>query len=102
MVARDANRNLSQYISLALYVDGPPHFVPRLKEDELPPDAAAITAFGALIERFCEKTGLHSIWERHRNDYAAAMRRYHEPLAKKAIGTEIRLKQAVSQYLGGR
>jgi len=102
VASKDANRNLSQYISLALYVDGPPHFVPRLKEDELPPDAAAITAFGALIERFCEKTGLHAIWERHRNDYAAAMRRYHEPLAKMVFDTEIYLKQPSSQYLGRR
>jgi tetratricopeptide (TPR) repeat protein len=102
VASRDANRNLSQYISLALYVDGPPHFVPRAKEEELPPDAAAITAFGALMDRFYEKTGLHSIWERHRNDYGAAMRRYHEPLAKMVLDTEIYLKQPSSQYLGRR
>jgi tetratricopeptide (TPR) repeat protein len=100
MASKDANRNLSQYISLALYVDGPPHFVPRLKEEELPPDAASITAFGALLEHFYDKAGLHSIWERHRNDYAAGMRRYHEPLAKMVFDTEIYLKQPSSQYLG--
>jgi tetratricopeptide (TPR) repeat protein len=100
--SRDPNRNLSQYISLALYLDGPPHFVPRLKDEELPPDAASITAFGALLERFYDKAGLHSIWERHRNDYAAAMRRYHEPLAKMVFDTEIYLKQPSSQYLGRR
>jgi len=100
--SKDANRNLSQYLSLALYLDGPPHFVPRLKDEELPPDAASITAFGALLERFYEKVGLHAIWERHRNDYAAAMRRYHEPLAKMVFDTEIYLKQPSSQYLGRR
>jgi tetratricopeptide (TPR) repeat protein len=100
--SRDPNRNLSQYISLALYLDGPPHFVPRLKDEELPPDAAQIAAFGALLERFYDKAGLHSIWERHRNDYAAAMRRYHEPLAKMVFDTEIYLKQPSSQYLGRR
>jgi len=102
VASRDPNRNLSQYISLALYVDGPPHFVPRMKEEELPPDAAAIAPFGALMERFYEKTGLHAIWERHRNDYAGAMRRYHEPLAKMVFDTEIYLKQPSSQYLGRR
>jgi tetratricopeptide (TPR) repeat protein len=102
VASRDPNRNLSQYISLALYLDGPPHFVPRLKDEELPPDAAAIAAFGALLERFYDKAGLHSIWERHRNDYAAAMRRYHEPLAKMVFDTEIYLKQPSSQYLGRR
>ncbi len=102
VASKDANRNLSQYISLALYLDGPPHFMPRVKVEELPPDAAAIAAFGAVLEHFYEKAGLHSIWERHRNDYAAAMRRYHEPLAKMVFDTEIYLKQPSSQYLGRR
>ena len=31
---------LSQYVSLALYLQGPPHFLPRGKEEDLPPDAA--------------------------------------------------------------
>jgi tetratricopeptide (TPR) repeat protein len=99
---RNTNHSLSPYISLALYVDGPPHFVPRLKEEELPPDAAAITAFGALLERFYDQVRLHSIWERHRNDYAAAMNRYHEPLAKMVFDTEIYLKRPSSEYLGRR
>ena len=76
--------------------------MPRLKVEELPPDAASIAPFGALLEHFYEKAGLHSIWERHRNDYAAAMRRYHEPLAKMVFDTEIYLKQPSSQYLGRR
>jgi len=100
VVSNDPNRNISQYISLALYMDGPPHFAPRVKEEELPPDAVLISAFGVLLEHFYDKAGLHSIWERHRNDYAAAMRRYHEPLAKMVFDTEIYLKQPSAQYLG--
>ncbi len=102
MASSDPNRNLSQYLSLALYVDGPPHFLPRTKEEDLPPDASAIALFGKLLEPFYEKAGLHSIWERHRNDYAAAMRRYHEPLQKMVFDTEIYLKLPSSQYLGRR
>ncbi len=102
VASKDANRNLSQYISLALYMVGPPHFAPRVKEDGLPPDAAAITGFGTVLEHFYEKAKLHTIWERHRNDYAAAMRRYHEPLAKMVFDTQIYLKQPSSQYLGRR
>ncbi len=99
---RNTNRSLSPYISLALYVDGPPHFVPRVKEEEMPPDAGAISAFGALLENFYAKAGLHAIWERHRRDYGAAMARYHEPLAKMVFDTEIYLKQPSAQYLGRR
>jgi len=101
-VERNTTRSLSPYISLALYMDGPPHFAPRVKEEDLPPDAAAITLFGTLLERFYEKAGLHSIWERHRKDYAGLMNRYHEPLAKMVFDTEIYLKQPSSQYLGRR
>jgi len=102
VASSDPNRNLSQYLSLALYVDGPPHFLPRTKEEDLPPDASAIALFGKLLEPFYEKAGLHSIWERHRNDYAAAMKRYHEPLQKMVFDTEIYLKLPSSQYLGRR
>ncbi|MGB0024574.1 MAG: hypothetical protein WBP65_22360, partial [Candidatus Sulfotelmatobacter sp.] len=99
---RNTNRSLSPYISLALYMDGPPHFAPRIKEEDLPPDAYSIVAFGTELEHFYEKVGLHSIWERHRNDYRAMMNRYHEPLAKMVFDTEIYLKQPSSQYLGRR
>jgi tetratricopeptide (TPR) repeat protein len=73
-----------------------------VKDEELRPDAGAITAFGSLLENFYEKAGLHTIWERHRRDYAAAMARYHEPLAKMVFDTEIYLKQPSAQYLGRR
>lgn len=101
-VERNTTRSLSPYISLALYMDGPPHFVPRVKEEELPPDASMIAGFGTLLEKFYDKAGIHGIWERHRNDYAALMQRYHEALAKMVFDTEIYLKQPSAQYLGRR
>jgi hypothetical protein len=39
---KDPTHDLSQYVSLALYLQGPPHFLPKVKEDEMPPDAAPI------------------------------------------------------------
>ncbi|HUO26860.1 MAG TPA: hypothetical protein VMU61_14430 [Candidatus Aquilonibacter sp.] len=98
--AKDASRRLSQYISLALYLQGPPHFLPRVKEEEMPPDAAPIASFGTVLEHFYEKAGLHSIWERHRNDYESLIERYHRPLAKMVFDTDIYLKLPSAQYLG--
>ena len=97
---KDPVHDLSQYVSLALYLQGPPHFLPKVKEDEMPPDAAPISAFGALLERFYEKAGLHAIWERHRADYAALTLRYHVPLAKMVFDTDIYLKMQSGGYLG--
>ena len=37
---KDPAHDLSQYVSLALYLQGPPQFLPKVKEDEMPPDAA--------------------------------------------------------------
>jgi hypothetical protein len=97
---KDPIHDLSQYVSLALYLQGPPHFLPRVKEEEMPPDAAPIAAFGAVLERFYEKAGLHSIWEHHRASYAALMERYHVPLAKMVFDTDIYLKMQSGGYLG--
>jgi hypothetical protein len=97
---RDAAHDLSQYVSLALYLQGPPHFLPRVKEDDLPPDAVNIGAFSAQLEKFYEKAGLHAIWERHRANYAALVERYHVPLAKMVFDTDIYLKLQSGGYLG--
>jgi tetratricopeptide (TPR) repeat protein len=98
--AKDPAHDLSQYVSLALYLDGPPHFVPKVKEDEMPPDAAAIAAFGAVLERFYDKAQLHTIWEHDRTQYAALAERYHQPLAGMVFDNEIYLKLASAAYLG--
>jgi len=97
---KDPEHDLSQFVSLSLYLQGPPHFMPRVKEEEMPPDAAPIAAFGALLERFYDKASLHSIWEAHRANYAAMVARYHEPLAKMVFDTDIYLKLQSGGYLG--
>jgi len=97
---KDAQHTLSQFISLALYLQGPPNFLPRVKEDEMPPDAAPLAGFGAQLERFYEKAGLHGIWEKHRTNYAAMVARYHAPLAKMVFDTDIYLKLQSGGYLG--
>ena len=97
---RDPQHDLSQYVSLALYLQGPPHFLPRVKEDDMPPDAAQLAGFGALLEKFYDKASLHTIWERHHPYYAAMINRYHEPLAKMVFDTDIYLKLQSGGYLG--
>ena len=97
---RDPEHDLSQFVSLALYLQGPPHFLPKVKEEEMPPDAAPLTHFGALLERFYDKAAQHSIWEAHRANYAALVARYHVPLQKMVFDTDIYLKLQSGGYLG--
>jgi tetratricopeptide (TPR) repeat protein len=96
----DPSRDLSQYVSLALYLEEPPTFTLKLKEAELPPDAAVVAGMVPLMKHFYEKIGLHAIWERHQQRYMELMDVYHGPLAKMTFDTEIYLKMPSAGYLG--
>jgi tetratricopeptide (TPR) repeat protein len=99
-VRPDSSRNLAQYISLALYLGDPPNFLPKVKEGDLPPDAAGVFAFAPLAATFYERAGLHAIWQKHRDQYGRLTDRYHEPLSKTLFDTEIYLKLPSAGYLG--
>lgn len=96
----DPARELSRYVSLALFLDGPPNFVPRLAEIDLPPDAGSVVGFAKLAATFYDKAGLHGIWQRHRAAYNALADRYHDPVSKMLFDTEIYLKLPSAGYLG--
>ncbi len=96
----DASRDLSQYVSLALYLEEPPTFTPKVKQTELPPDAGAVADIVPLVSAFYQKIGLHGIWEQHRARYTELTEIYHDPLAKMTFDTEIYLKMPSSGYLG--
>ena len=98
--SRDPARDLSQYVSLALYLEEPPTFALKVKPAELPPDAAVVLDIVPLMKAFYEKIGLHAIWERHRARYTELTEVYHEPLAKLTFDTEIYLKMPSAGYLG--
>jgi hypothetical protein len=96
----DSARTLAQYVSLALYLNPPPALTPRVKEADLPPDAAGVLGFLPPLQKFYEVAGLHAIWERHYAAYNALTRGYHEPLSKMLFDTEIYLRLPSSAYLG--
>src|SRR3981189_3354509 len=98
--APEAARDLSQYVSLGLYREEPPTFTPKVKQAEMPPDAAAVADMVPLMQAFYQKIGLHAIWERHRPRYTELTEIYHDPLAKMTFDTEIYLKLPSSGYLG--
>src|SRR5208337_527756 len=87
----DPARDLSMYVSLALYLEEPPTFTLKVKPGELPPDAAVAADILPLMQAFYQKIGLHAIWERHRDRYAELTEIYHAPLAKMTFDTEIYL-----------
>lgn len=96
----DAGRTLAQYVSLALYLNPPPALTLKVKDAEVPPDAVPVIGIVPLLPKFYAGAGLHDIWLRHRDAYAALVDSYHAPLAKMLFDTEIYLKLPSAGYLG--
>ncbi|HXY13787.1 MAG TPA: hypothetical protein VEI26_04725 [Terriglobales bacterium] len=96
----DPSRTLAQYVSLALFLEGPPGFQLKVKEADLPPDAIQVSGFVPIVQKFYDVAGLHSIWESHKYAYSALTTQYHEPLSKVLFDTEVYLKLPSAGYLG--
>jgi tetratricopeptide (TPR) repeat protein len=91
---------LSQYISLALNLGGPPDFKPKVKEADLPPDTNYVLGFVPLMARFAAAVNLHAIWLRAQPRYEALIDKFHEALANMVLQTDLYLKNPISGYLG--
>ncbi len=96
----EASKALAQYISLALYLNPPPALTAKVKDSDMPPDAALVLGILPLMQKLSETVGLHAIWEANSQAYAALTGRYHEALAKMLFDTEIYLKLPSSSRLG--
>jgi tetratricopeptide (TPR) repeat protein len=96
----EPSRTLSQYVSLALRLEAPPTFVFKVKDADLPPDAAQVAGIVPILQKFYDVAGLHAIWLRHQGVYSGLAARYHDPLAKVLFDTEIYLRLQSAGYLG--
>jgi hypothetical protein len=98
----DPGRELAQYVSLALSLGEPPGFVPTVKEADLPPDASYVLGIVPLLQRFYEAAGLHAIWQKQQAEYEGLIERFHEPVSRALLDTEVYLKLPLSGYVGRR
>ena len=55
---------LSQYISFALSLKGPPDFDYRFRTIDLPPDVEAMQGFSDLLVRFYREADIEELWNR--------------------------------------
>ncbi len=98
----DQVRDLSQYISLAMNLGGPPQFSPIVKESDLPPDASYVLGLVPMLERYYTEVGLGKIWERHRPAYEEHIEQLHEPVSQMLLATDVYLKMPFSGGQGQR
>lgn len=98
----DWTAELSQYISFALVVDGPPDFNYRLRRNELPPDVSPLHELPELMARFHREAGIDELWNLAQPDIDAVIERYHEPVTRAVMEVNGYLRFVSGSYLGRR
>ena len=90
-------RNMSLWRSI---LAPPPDFAPKLKEADMPPDAAYVLGFVPLLKQYYAAANLHSIWLKHQPEYLALIDQYHGPVAQMINSTDNYLRMPMSGYSG--
>jgi len=94
--------DLSQYISYALVMSGPPDFVSRYNSQTVPPDVEALYEFTPLLVRFYRDANIAELWKQSEPFFEKAMAQYQEPIARSVLQVNAYLRNATSGFLGRR
>lgn len=88
----DSNHNLSQYVSLALYVTPPPDLTNSVPLTEMPPDSTQVVELLPILRKFAREIDLHYIWISVRPQYDAIVNSLHDSLSRMVVSTNAYLK----------
>jgi len=94
--------DLSQYISFALAVKGPPDFESRFRTVDRPPDVEALEGFQDLMVRFYREANIDELWKKSQPAFEQVIGRYHEPVSEAILQVNAYLRNMTSGYLGRR
>ena len=97
---KDETAELSQYISYALSVTGPPEFGFKYRDVELPPDVRAFDALGPLLARFYRDANIEDLWKKAQPSFERALERYHQPVSRAILEANAYLRNPTAGYLG--
>ena len=97
-----SERDISQYISLALYLSEPPALETTVELPEMPPDSTQVVEIVPLLRDFGQAIDLHGIWLSVRRTYDDETNSLHDPLSKMIVSTNLYLKMPASTYVGRR
>jgi hypothetical protein len=97
-----SERDISQYISLALYLTPPPELETSADLTEMPPDSTQVVEIVPLLKDFVAAVDLHAIWLSVHREYDDEADRLHDPLTHMIVSTNLYLKLPASTYEGRR
>jgi tetratricopeptide (TPR) repeat protein len=97
-----SEKDIAQYISLALYLTPPPELETAAELTEMPPDSTQVVEIVPLLKDFVAAVDLHGIWLAIHHIYDEEADRLHDPLSKMIVSTDLYLKMPASTYEGRR
>ena len=97
-----SEHDISQYISLALYLSPPPALETTVELTEMPPDSTQVVEIVPLLRDFVQAVDLHGIWLAVHHTYDEETDRLHDPLSKMIVSTNLYLKMPATTYEGRR
>ncbi len=95
-------KDVSQYISLALYLTPPPALETSVELPEMPPDSTQVVEILPLLRDFAKAVDLNGIWLTNRHAYDEEVNRLHDGLTRMILATNYYLKMPASTYDGRR
>jgi tetratricopeptide (TPR) repeat protein len=97
-----SERDISQYISLALYLTPPPEMETSDELTEMPPDSTQVVEIVPLLKDFVAAVDLHGIWLAVHPIYDKEADRLHDSLSRMIVGTNLYVKMPASTDYGHR
>jgi tetratricopeptide (TPR) repeat protein len=97
-----SEHDISQYVSLALYLSPPPDLETTVDLPEMPPDSTQVAEVAPLLRDFVAAVDLHGIWLAVHRTYDEETDRLHDSLSQMIVSTNLYLKMPASTYDGRR
>jgi tetratricopeptide (TPR) repeat protein len=93
---------LSQYMSFALSIDGPPDFHYWLTPQEIPPDVRKLDGLNELIANFYSEAGIGDLWKQVQPDVEQVIQAYHGGVTRAVLEANAYLRNVTSGSRGRR
>jgi len=97
-----SERDISQYISLSLYLTPPPELEITVDLTEMPPDSTQVVEVLPALRAFAAAVDLHGIWLTSHHVYDEEIDKLHDPISKMIVNVNLYLKMPASTYDGRR
>ena len=97
-----SERDISQYISLSLYLTPPPELEVTVDLTEMPPDSTQVVEVLPALRAFAAAVDLRGIWLTSHHLYDEEIDKLHDPISKMIVNANLYLKMPASTYDGRR